>query len=109
MDTKTLEEEVQHFREEKEKIRMIVGRIGGAQSAKREQFITTILWGGNCRAFCRRCTPLFSAFSHPLSPIVFCGSWATPRFPENDVDDAQTNQSRTFSILDFEFYRISSQ
>ncbi len=41
-DMTTLEEELQHFCEEKEKIRRIIGEIGGTQSAKREKVITLV-------------------------------------------------------------------
>ncbi|MDP8214364.1 MAG: hypothetical protein RAO92_04625 [Candidatus Euphemobacter frigidus] len=39
IDTKTLEEELDQFRQEKEKIRQLVGKIGGKQLAKRDKII----------------------------------------------------------------------
>jgi len=37
-----LQEELEHFLAEKEKIRAVVGRIGGAQSAKRDRLINIL-------------------------------------------------------------------
>lgn len=41
-DMTSLEEELQHFCEEKEKIRKIIGEIGGTKSAKREKMMTLV-------------------------------------------------------------------
>lgn len=68
-DTQSLEEEVEQFRREKEKIRELVGRIGGVASAKRDRFMNG--------AFIVAIVALFvgDAFRHalgwriPLSPI----------------------------------------
>lgn len=38
----TLKEELEHFRSEKEKIRQLVGEVGGKGSARRDKTITTI-------------------------------------------------------------------
>ena len=38
MDTKQLEVELDHFRQEKEQIRAILGRIGGVDEAKRDKY-----------------------------------------------------------------------
>ena len=39
-DTAPLAEELEHFRAEKEKIRNLIGQIGGAKSARKEKSIT---------------------------------------------------------------------
>lgn len=39
-ETTSLLEEIEQFRKEKEKIRNLVGQIGGADSAKRNKIIT---------------------------------------------------------------------
>jgi len=41
-DTKSLEEELDQFRREKEKIRELVGRIGGATSNRRDRLINVV-------------------------------------------------------------------
>ncbi len=41
-EIETLEEELRSYREEKEKIRNIIGRIGGAQSARRGRVINIV-------------------------------------------------------------------
>jgi hypothetical protein len=41
-DTKALEEELEQFRSEKEKIRELVGRIGGAKSNRRDRALNAI-------------------------------------------------------------------
>ena len=38
-----LEEELRQFKEEKEKIKQLIGQIGGAQSAKREKILSHLL------------------------------------------------------------------
>jgi hypothetical protein len=40
-DAELLREELDHFRREKEKIRMVVGQIGGAKAARHEKILTT--------------------------------------------------------------------
>ena len=40
LDAATLAEELEHFQAEKEKIRSLIGEIGGAKSAKKEKAIT---------------------------------------------------------------------
>jgi hypothetical protein len=41
-DTRSLEEELEHFRSEKEKIRELVGRIGGATSNRRDRALNVV-------------------------------------------------------------------
>lgn len=41
-ETQVLQEELEHFRAEKENIRKLIGQIGGASSAKREKLTTII-------------------------------------------------------------------
>lgn len=43
-DTATIEEDLEHFRNEKEKIREIVGKIGGKETAKRDRIINIIFF-----------------------------------------------------------------
>jgi len=42
LDTKELLEELEQFRKEKERIRMLVGQIGGKHSEKRDQYINIL-------------------------------------------------------------------
>ena len=42
LDTEGLREELRHFREEKDKIRAIVGQIGGRQARQRDRVITIV-------------------------------------------------------------------
>ena len=68
-DTQPLEDEVEEFKQEKEKIRELVGRIGGVASSRRDRIINL--------AFIVAIAALFilDAFRHalgwsiPLSPI----------------------------------------
>ena len=41
-DSISLKEELEQYKKEKEKIRNIVGQIGGTQTAKRDRFITIV-------------------------------------------------------------------
>ena len=41
-DTEVLTEEVEHFRQEKEKVRKLVGQIGGKANAKRDRVINVL-------------------------------------------------------------------
>ena len=41
-DTKALTEELEHFRQEKEKVRKLVGQIGGKATAKRDRAINVV-------------------------------------------------------------------
>jgi hypothetical protein len=41
-DIRSLDEELEHFRSEKEKIRELVGRIGGATSNRRDRFLNAV-------------------------------------------------------------------
>ena len=68
-DTHSLEDEVEQFRQEKEKIRELVGRIGGVASARRDRIINSAFIGAIVALF------VLDAFRHtlnwsiPLSPI----------------------------------------
>ncbi len=42
MDPKTLQEELEHYRSERDKIRAIVGQIGGKASAKRDKVFNVV-------------------------------------------------------------------
>jgi hypothetical protein len=41
-ETQALEEELEHFRQEKEKVRELVGRIGGTTSNRRDRILNTV-------------------------------------------------------------------
>jgi hypothetical protein len=45
LDTETLETELEQFRQEKEKIRSLVGRIGGTASNRRDRIINVLFIG----------------------------------------------------------------
>ena len=73
-----LQEELEHFLAEKERIRAVVGRIGGAQSAKRNRVINVLFIGGIIALFCldvlrhllRLDVPLPAMFSIELGVLL---------------------------------------
>jgi len=73
-----LQDELDHFLAEKERIRAIVGRIGGAQAAKRNRAINVLFIGGIIALFCldvlrhllRLDVPLPAMFSIELGVLL---------------------------------------
>jgi len=78
LDTKQLTEELRQFKEEKEKIRKLVGQIGGKSLLKREKYVTrffviliVVLFGLDvCRHFMHMNIPLPPLFSLEVAVML---------------------------------------
>lgn len=78
LDTKQLTEELHQFKEEKEKIRKLVGMIGGKSSVKHEKYITkffvvlmVVLFAFDvCRHFLHMNVPLPPLFSIEVAVML---------------------------------------
>ncbi len=68
-ETKSLQEELEHFREEKEKIRDIVGQVGGKDSAKRDAVINIIFIAAIAVLFLLEILRHLQIISIPLPPL----------------------------------------
>jgi hypothetical protein len=68
-DTHSLEEEVEQFRQEKEKIRELVGRIGGTASSKRDRGINLAFITAIAALFILDALRHLLGWSIPLPPI----------------------------------------
>lgn len=68
-DTHNLEEEVEQFRQDKEKIRELVGRIGGVASARRDRIVNSTFIGAIAALFVLDALRHTFGWSIPLSPI----------------------------------------
>mgnify|MGYP001133348176 CR=1 FL=1 len=68
-DTQALEEELEHFRKEKEKVRLLVGRIGGSASKRRDRVMNIVFIAAIAALFLLDALRHVLDLSIPLSPI----------------------------------------
>ncbi len=68
-DTECLREEIEHFRQEQEKVRNLVGQIGGRISAKKDKYITIIFMVAISLLFLFDILRHVLGFEIPLPPL----------------------------------------
>jgi len=70
VDTEALQEELEHFRREKEKIRTLIGKIGGAAVTRRDRVLNTLFIAAIAALFAVDFVRHVLAIELPLPPIV---------------------------------------
>ncbi len=68
-DTQSLEEELEQFRREKEKIRQLVGRIGGAASSKRDKVVNIVFVAAIVALLLADALKHIAGWPIPISPV----------------------------------------
>ncbi len=68
-DTESLREELEHFRQEKEKVRKLVGQIGGKATAKRDRVINVVFVAAIATLFSVDFLRHLLGLSIPLAPL----------------------------------------
>lgn len=68
-DTEALTEELEHFRQEKEKVRKLVGQIGGKATAKRDRAINVVFVIAIVTLFSLDFSRHLFGLSIPLAPL----------------------------------------
>jgi len=68
-DTEALKEELEHFRQEKEKVRKVVGQIGGKANAKRDRVINVVFVVAIITLFSLDFLRHLLGLSIPLAPL----------------------------------------
>jgi hypothetical protein len=69
-DTEMLKEELDHFRREKEKVRTLVGQIGGKGNAKRDRIINVLFVTAIVLLFSLDLLRHIFGLSIPLAPLL---------------------------------------
>jgi hypothetical protein len=69
-DTEVLTEELEHFRQEKEKVRKLVGQIGGKANAKRDRVINVLFVIAIITLFTLDFLRQLFGLSIPLAPLL---------------------------------------
>ena len=69
-DTEVLKEELEHFRQEKEKVRNLVGQIGGKATVKRDRVINVMFVTAIVILFSLDFLRHIFGFSIPLAPLL---------------------------------------
>ncbi len=68
-DTQSLEEELEQFRREKEKIRQLVGRIGGAGGSKWDRAVNIVFIGAIAALLLADALRHVAGWPIPISPV----------------------------------------
>jgi tetrahydromethanopterin S-methyltransferase subunit G len=68
-ETKALQEELEHFRSEKEKIRNVVGQVGGKEIARRDKILNIIFIGAIIAIFVMDILRHLLKIAVPLPPL----------------------------------------
>jgi hypothetical protein len=69
-DTKALKEELEHFQQEKEKVRTLVGQIGGKATVKRDRIINILFVTAIAVLFSLDFLRHLFGLSIPLAPLL---------------------------------------
>jgi hypothetical protein len=69
-DTEMLKEELEHFRQEKEKVRNLVGQIGGKATVKRDRIINVLFVTAIVLLFSADLLRHIVGLSIPLAPLL---------------------------------------
>jgi hypothetical protein len=69
VDTNNLQEELDHFRQEKEKVRRLIGQIGGKATADRDRVINVVFISAIIIFFSLDFLRHIFGFSIPLAPL----------------------------------------
>jgi hypothetical protein len=69
-DTKVLKEELEHFQQEKEKVRTLVGQIGGKATVKRDRVINILFVTAIAILFALDFLRHLFGLSIPLAPLL---------------------------------------
>jgi hypothetical protein len=69
-DTEMLKEELEHFRQEKEKVRSLVGQIGGKATVKRDRIINILFVTAIVLLFSLDLLRHIFGLSIPLAPLL---------------------------------------
>jgi hypothetical protein len=109
-EMESLRAELDHYKAEKEKIRDIVGQIGGKTGRRRQMAINVVFLSLVVGAFAFDVVQSVAGWQAALPPPPApAGSRRTPGLPQDHLDDPHPEQGRALSVLDSPLDRVPDE